>query len=38
MARPGSVLGRSLFGMGAIAVGALAWGVLVERGNYRLRI
>jgi len=38
LSRPGSVLGRSLFGMGAIAVGALAWGVLVERGNYRLRI
>lgn len=32
------MLGRSLWGFGALALGALAWGVLVERGNYRLRI
>jgi len=38
VARPAAVLGRSLFGMGALAAGALAYGVLVERGNYRLRV
>lgn len=38
MTRPTTVVGRSLFGLGALAVGALAWGALVERGNYRLRV
>lgn len=38
MTTPRSVIGRSLWGMGALAAGALAWGALVERGNYRLRI
>jgi predicted MPP superfamily phosphohydrolase len=36
--RPTGVIGRSLWGLGALAVGALAWGVFVERGRFRLRI
>lgn len=38
MAGPSSTLGRSLFGLGALAVGAAAWGMIVERGNYKLRL
>ena len=38
MASPQSTILRSLWGLGALAVGAFAYGVIVERGNYRLRL
>lgn len=38
MANPGTVVTRALWGLGAAAVGAAAYGVFVERGNFRLRV
>ncbi len=38
VAGPATTISRSLWGLGALAVGAAAWGVIVERGNYRLRV
>lgn len=38
MAGPTGTLGRALWGVGAVALGALAWGALVERGRYQLRV
>ena len=38
MAQPHTTIQRTLWGLGALAVGAFAYGVIVERGNYRLRV
>lgn len=38
MSSPGRVISRALWGLGAVSVAAAAYGALVERGNYRLRL